>query len=455
MKLCTIHASGVFSLFSALAFATRNYNVDKIVFFDRKNTFSSRSDFLKRCEPVLRFFDITEIALIYVTRNDQVEYNFSDIYTLEGSRILFAESLQSPDNQKLIRLISPKELHFYAEGAMSYGPIRGGLPSDLTRVMKGVHYVDYGNGLPPISIEQFGAKDYGLSSHEFRVILESFFTLLDENYRDLTQVDGFLASIPPNSVALVHQNLSAIAGFESESERAIFRSIQSQIMASWSGPLVVFMHPKGERDVTDIFDADPQGQPKPLFVSPVFPFAEYYISRMKAELTAGIFSTSLLNLHCLNLPVLTMETHYIGRTIKSAFDSNLYALHYIQLVLGAYEHEGSMYPSMKIYSLRQRLAENTFVRCSVKNEKLWRLPYYIGDTAVLERNIIQAKVDMEALKPYHKMPAFRRLSKGRKQMLADHGLSANAAKRKALRRWGTDAYHLVKRTLGLLQKGRQ
>ena len=452
MRLCTIHASGVFSLFSALAFARRNHDVDRIVFFDRKNTFFSKSDFLKRCEPVLRFFDVSDEQVTYVTSNKQAVFNHSEIYTLQGSRILFAESLQSPENQKLISLISPNEVHFYAEGAMSYGPIRDGLPNSITRILKGVHYVDYGNGLPPISIEQFGVKDFKLSKAEFRSVLEEFFSFLDEGYRNLTEIDAFLASVPSNSIALIHQNLSAIAGFEPKSESAIFRSIQNQIMESWSGGLVVFMHPKSERDVKDIFETDPNGSPKPVFVLPVFPFAEYYISRMKAELTVGIFSTSLLNLHCLDSPVLTMETHYIGRTIKSAFDSNLYALHYIQLILGAYEHEGSMYPSMNIHSLREKLTENVLVRCSIKNDKLWRLPYYIGDAAVLERNIIQAKVDMETLKAYHKMLAFRRLSTGRKEMLANHGLPFREVKKKILKKWGGDAYALVQKKLGLLTK---
>lgn len=452
MKLCTIHASGVFSLFSALAFAKRNHEVSRVVFFDRKNTFASRRDFIKRCEPIFVFFDISEEIVTYVTSNQQAASNYSDIYTLEGSRVLFAESLQSPDNQKLIGQISPKEVHFYAEGAMSYGPVRDGLPSSITRILKGIHYVDYGSGLPPISIEQFGVKAYQLSNLEFQNILESFFNLLDAKYREITEIDEFLARVPSNSIALVHQNLSAIAGFEPKSESAIFRSIQKQIMEAWSGGVVIFMHPKGEREVADIFEINPPGRENPLFVLPVFPFAEYYISRMKAELTVGIFSTSLLNIHCLNLPVLTMETHYIGRMIKSAFDSNLYALHYIQLILGAYEHEGSMYPSVNVHSLRQKLTENVLVRCSVKSQKLWRLPYYIGDTEVLKQNLIQAKVDMEALRPYHKMPAFRRLSAGRKAMLANHGLSTQALKRKAFKKWGGDAYALVKKKLGLLKK---
>ena len=444
MTPCTIHASGVFSLFSAAAFAQREHTIERVVFFDRKSTFKSRPDFLARCAPILRFFDIPDHALTYVTTNEQAASNYSDIYEHDASRVLFAESLQSPENQKLIELIAPRDLHFYAEGAMSYGPIRNGLPANIRAIMKGVHYVDYGNGLAPIAVRQFGVNDYGMSNEDFAALLEQFFFLLDREYRDTTQIDAFLGSVPSNSIVLVHQNLSAIAGFEPKTEGDIFKSIQKQIQTAWSGGFVVFMHPKGVRSVEDIFDVNPD-EGMPVFVLPDFPFAEYYISRMNAVLTIGIFSTSLLNIHSMNLPVMTMETHFIGSKIKAAFDSNLYALHFVQLVLGSYEHERKMYPSLDIKRLQQHLLDNNFARCSVKTQKLWELPYLIGDTNVLRQNLAQAKADMNSLQAFTTMPAFRRLSQGRKEMLALHGLPAATIRKKALELRAMQIYNFIKK----------
>lgn len=418
---CTIHASGVFSLFSAIAFAQRTHKIEKVVYFDRNQTFNSKQDFLDRCEPIFRFFSIQSCSTTYAYNSKQAADNYSDIYSHRGSRVLFAESLQSADNQKLISLIAPREIHFYAEGAMSYGPIRGGLPHDISERLKGVHYVDYGHDLSPIAIEQFGVTDRRMSNADFADLLESFFRMLDQSYGKETEINEFLSKVPANSIALVHQNLSAIAGFESKSEATVFRSIQNQIQTAWSGGLVIFMHPKGVRAVPEIFEIEPAKRTV-IFALPKFPFVEYYISRMHAELTVGIFSTSLLNLHCMNLPVMTVQTESVGNLIKSKFDSNLYALHYVQLILGSYEHENKIYPSMDISKLRQHLSENNFTRCSIMSQKLWRLPYYISDSTVLRNCFVQAKVDMSTLKEFHKMPAFRRLAERCEQMLTQDSL---------------------------------
>jgi len=419
MKLCTIHASGVFSLFSAMAFAQRRHKIRRVVFFDRKNTFKSRSDFLDRAGPVLKFFAIGSDLVTYVTDNAQAAANFAEIYNVEDSRILFAESLQSKENQALVKLICPKQIHFYAEGAMSYGPIRDGLPTEVSSIIHSVHYVDYG-GLPPIALDQFRSmKDAKMPAAEFGSILKSFFDLLDADYRHLTEIDDFLARVPQNSIAIVHQNLSAIAGFEEKDEGSIFKSIHRQVNESWNGDIVIFMHPKGVKAVKEIFNIyrlSGNGQPA-IFVEPRFPFVEYYVHKLAPRLTVGIFSTTLLNLFALAIPVLTMETHFIGGKIKSAFDSNLYALHFVQLVLGSYEHDKRVYPNMDIDRLKSQLVDNNTTRCGVKNLKLWKLPYYVGDHELLRKNFRQTQEDYKSLTSFTKMPAFRRMSPARAEML--------------------------------------
>ncbi len=334
---------------------------------------------------------------------------------------------------------------------MSYGPIRSGLPKDIASLVRGVHYVDYGSGLAPLAIEQFNTSDMGMSAQDFSAHMENFFALLDTKYRDLTQIDDFLAHTPEHPVSLIHQNLSAIAGFEPKTETGIFQSIYKQIESSWDGGVVVFMHPKGVRDVSQIFIVDSQNK-NTVYVSPPFPFVEYYVTRAGSPLTIGIFSTSLLNIYALEFPVITTETHFIGNKIKSAFDSNLYALHYVQLVLGSYEHERKLYPSMNVAGLTRKLAENRFARCSVKNSKLWRLPYLLGDESILRLNVTQAKADFNSLKAYHKMPAFRRLSAGRREILANHGLPRIEARKRIALRYARIAYKEVKAKLKSLTR---
>lgn len=419
MTLCTVHASGVFSLFSAMAFAQRHHKIRRIVFFDRKKTFKSKSDFMDRAGPVLKFFAITPDFVTYVTDNAQAAANFAEIYNAEDSRILFAESLQSKENQALIKLISPKQIHFYAEGAMSYGPIRDGLPSEISSIIHSVHYVDYG-GLPPIALDQYPSlKAAKMAAAEFGRLLGLFFDLLDADYRHLTEIDDFLDLVPQRSIALIHQNLSAIAGFEEKDEGSIFKSIHRQVNESWDGDIVIFMHPKGIKSVKDVFNIyrlSGTGN-QAIFVEPRFPFVEYYIHKLNPQLTVGIFSTTLLNLFALTIPVVAMETRFIGGKIKSAFDSNLYALHFVQLVLGSYEHDKRVYPNMDIDRLRLQLADDNITRCLIKNLKLWKLPYYVGDHEILRKNFPQVQADYKSLTSFTKMPAFRRMSPARAEML--------------------------------------
>jgi hypothetical protein len=415
---CSVHASGAFSLFSALAFASREHTVTKIIFFDYHNKFKSLPILISKISPILDTFGISTSSVTYVTHEDQVTPNITNIYTVDDTKIIFAESLQSARVQALIRVLNPEQLHFYAEGAMSFGPIRDGLPQEMQRILHSVHYADYA-GLKPLALKQFKVHDAGMPKSEFRAKLLELFTILDERYAELTEIEDFLASVPQNGIVLLHQNLSAIGGFDPKAERAVFTKIQRQLLNAAPGSPVVFMHPKSVKNVPDIFDVDMEGGAgdRCTFVAPPFPVAEYYIHKIQPKLCVGIFSTGLLNVAALGIPVVTAESHPVGHKIKSAFDSNIFALHFTQLALGAYEHDRFIYPSLDFERLLERLKDNDFARCSVKSNRLWELPFYLGDKKELARNIAQVHADLDSLQSHRHMPAFRRLSPGRKDML--------------------------------------
>lgn len=430
---CTIHASGVFSLFSALTFAARGHTIRKVVFFDYRSKFGSLDALVEKIRPILDVFSLDRGLFTYVTHENEVVNNIPDIYEVDDSRIVFAESLQSGRVQSLLRLLGPEQIHFYAEGAMSFGPIRNGLPDDLALLLHSVHYVDYA-GLKPLALKQFKARDKGMSKEEFKSRFLELFNVLDTHYRDLTEIDAFMASAPTDGIVIVHQNLSAIAGFDPKAEREIFTGIQKQVGKSWNGKTVIFMHPKGIRNVPDIFDVSPvNGTGEAcLFVAPPFPMAEYYIHKIQPKLCVGIFSSGLLNVKVLGIPVLTMESHNVGHRIKSAFDSNIYALHLTQLVLGAYEHEGFLYPSVNLDRLTGRLMDNEIARCADKTTRLWELPFFLGDPKELAQNINQTHADYSSLSPYRNMPAFRRLSPYRKEMLARATLTPTEIRKRVI-----------------------
>lgn len=446
---CTVHASGVFSLFAALAFASREHVARTIVFFDYPGKFGSRNALLAKIAPILNVFDIPDAVVTYVTDEDQVTANIADIYSVNDTRILFAESLQSKKVRELISSLSPEQIHFYAEGAMSFGPIREGLPPSLARDLHSVHYVDY-SGLKPLALKQFQAKDAGMSSGEFRELLLKLFDILDANYRVLTEIDQFLASTPSRGLVLVHQNLSSIAGLDLATERRIFSGIQKQIM--WFGNPVIFMHPKSAGNHSDIFDA----QSDCVFVAPPFPMAEYYIHNLRPKLCVGLFSSSLLNLKVLDIPVFTLGAGKVGHTIKSAFDSNVYALHFTQLSLGSTEHEGYLYPSADLDRLIERLKDNDFARCPDMTNRLWELPYYLGDVKALSDNLAQTECDWSALGPFRTMPAFRRLSPFRKEMLINATLTPAEIRKRKRDASIKKAYAGIKKYIySLLAKGKK
>lgn len=444
-RTCTIHASGVFSLFSALAFATRGHTVRKVVFFDYRSKFGSLDLLVEKIQPILDVFSIDRDAMTYVTHENEVVSNIPDIYSVDDSRVVFAESLQSGRVQNLLRLLGPEQIHFYAEGAMSFGPIRNGLPADLSLLLHSVHYVDYA-GLRPLALKQFKASDAGMSKEDFRAMFLRLFDVLDTRYRDLTEIDAFMGSAPKGGVVIVHQNLSAMAGFDAKTEREIFTGIQRQVVKSWPGETMIFMHPKGFRNVPDIFDVDLRnaGGRACVFVAPPFPMAEYYIHKVHPKLCVGIFSSGLLNMKILGIPVLTLESHNVGHRIKSAFDSNIYALHLAQLALGSYEHDGFLYPSVNLDRLTARLLDNEIARCADKTTRLWELPFFLGDTKELASNIHQAHADYSSLSPYRTMPAFRRLSPFRKELLARATLTPAEVRKRALERRAMKAYKRVK-----------
>lgn len=444
---CTVHASGVFSLFSALAFASRGHTIKKIVFFDYRAKFGGLYGLIKKISPVLDAFDLAPSIVTYVTHEDQVTANIAAIYDVRDTRIVFAESLQSKRVQDLLRLLGPEEIHFYAEGAMSFGPVRDGLPGDLSRLLHSVHYVDYA-GLRPIALRQFKANDAGMNRDEFKGALLRLFSILDASYSELTEVEAFNSGVPSNGIVILHQNLSAISGFDPKAERDIFSGIQRQVMAAWQGQPVVFMHPKGIRNVPDIFDVQlrsPTGA-ECIFVAPPFPMAEYYIHKISPKICIGIFSSGLLNLKVLGIPVVTIDTSVVGHKIKSAFDSNLYALHFAQMVLGSTEHERCIYPSVDFDRLIERLNENDRMRCPLKTVRLWELPYYIGDEHALASNLQQVKADWIALDAYRGLPAFRRLSPHRKEMLATATLSEAKLRKRKLEKRAVRFYSRMKKT---------
>ena len=413
-RKCTIHASGVFSLFSALSFAARTHEPDRIVFFDFNHIFGGKSGFLNVVSPVLDFFSVSHENVTYLTNiNDAIE-RCSSIYTPDGSRVVFAESLQSKDNQQLIRKIGPQELHFYAEGAMSYGPIRDGLPDDITRILKAVHYVAH-SPLEPIACEQFHITPSPISQSDWRNTLERFFDLLDRDFRDLTEIDAFLASAPTNPVCVVHQNLSAISKFPRMMEGRVFKDIVSRSLESLDLPVLVFLHPKIRYSYKDIFSTK---DPRVVFAAPSFPFSEYYISRINAAAVVGVFSTALLNLHDLGLPVTTLHTETVGNNIPHPEDSNIYALHYCQIVLRSFYSRQDLAPGRTPNELASLIRFRHDVRCEEIDKRLWHLPYALHNSKIFARNKIQYAEDYASLGGLVETPAFRRVPKERISFLS-------------------------------------
>ncbi len=416
LKKCTIHASGMFSLFSAIVFAERNFRVNKIVYFDHGKKFRNVEDFLSQIAPIITFFNLKRENFIYLRSVEEAILNKYDIYQIEDLDVVFAESLQSRQNQKLILDLDPKELHFYAEGAMSYGPIRGGLPNELKEMLQAVHFVAY-NDLAPIVMLQYSCTSKAVTEIEFRQILEHFFKHLDEKYVDLTQINTFLNLVGSGGTAILHQNLSSISGFDVEDEKSIFCNLIENASLSLNNKLIIFMHPKSKLKKEEISENIEAPSDKIVYVFPSFPFSEYYIYKMGAKLCVGVFSTSLINANLLGIDVLTSGSFEVGNKITSAFDSNIYAIHYTQLCLGSFEHEGWLFPGVNLYDLQQRLRDNQRSRCEVKNEKLWKLPYYLGDRKLLLNNVRQVKEDLFSLETFQRMPAFRRLSAGRREII--------------------------------------
>ena len=455
MPTCTVHASGVFSLFSALAFATREHEVRRIVFFDYHGKFWSLAELIGKIAPILEVFSVPSSAVVYVTHEDQAANNIAAIYNVADTRIIFAESLQNKRVQDLLRILGPEQIHFYAEGAMSFGPIRVGLPTDIARELHSVHYVDY-SGLRPIALKQYPARDAGMSAENFKALFLRLFDLLDSDYRDMTEIDHFMQACPTGGIVLLHQNLSEIAGFDPKAEREIFTGIQKQLL--WFGSPVVFMHPKSARNVPDIFDVNLRSRNGDacIFVAPPFPMAEYYVHKLSPKLCVGVFSSGLLNLKVLGIPTITVSTNEVGRKIKTAFDSNIYALHLVQLSTGSDEHASCLYPSLDFERLAERLNENDFLRCADQTARLWELPYYLGDEKELSVNLAKTHADWSSLDHFRHLPAFRRLSPYRKEMLMNVTMTPAQVRKRKLYRLAKQAYSKAKKfSSSLLPAGKK
>lgn len=195
---------------------------------------------------------------------------------------LIVESIQVAPALSLARVFADAPIDVYADGLMSYGPTRSGLPLQVGSRLRRLHHLDLVPGLAPLLLSEFQVTTNVIDTDVFRRTMAR------------SGADAVLPEIDGPAALLIGQYLSPL-DIMTEQEEEQLHADMVRLAAKHGHRKIIFKpHPGAPRALVDGLEevAAETGAELIVFAEPVL--AETLFERMELSAVIGCFSTALM-----------------------------------------------------------------------------------------------------------------------------------------------------------------
>lgn len=241
---------------------------------------------------------------------------------------LWIESIQGTASHSLARLFDTARIRVYADGLMTYGPTRIGIPAVIGDRIDAVVHLDLVPGHRPFVLREFAPEYESFPVRDFLPVLRSVGRI------DVSDHDG------PFSI-VVGQYLADLELLTPEQDAELLeRMIRSALDAEPDVPVLVRAHPRSSgRAVERVVDRF-AGEGHDVRVLPSGGLAESLFESLDVRLVVSCFSTALFTARSMGIRTIAVGTRAVLRRLRPYPNSNRMAVVLADLLNEAVPLEG-------------------------------------------------------------------------------------------------------------------
>ncbi len=241
---------------------------------------------------------------------------------------LWVESIHGTASASLVRVLRRARIHVYADGMMTYGPTRIGLPSTVGDRIDAVVHLDLVPGRTPFVLREFAP--------EYRPFpLDGFLRVLETVARvEPPEVDG------PVSI-VVGQYLADLELLTPEQDAVLLRRMIEVAAAELPGrPVLVRAHPKAAGHHVAAVVADAVAEGKDVRLLPSRGLVETLFTSLDVGLVVSCFSTALFTARASGIRTVSVGARSVLKPLRPYQNSNRMAIVLADLLHAAVPLEG-------------------------------------------------------------------------------------------------------------------
>lgn len=247
---------------------------------------------------------------------------------------LVVESIQADPALALCQIFPDAAIDVYADGLMSYGPTRVGLPSTVATRIERLLHLDLVPGLRPVLLTEWGVPSVVISTERFR-----------ETIASITPTTARVEAAGGSVAVLLGQYLSAASIVTEEEEHEVHLTMVRGAIDAGFADLVFKPHPTApslwpsrlveaaaERGATLTVHREPE-------------LVETWFARGDVGLVVGCFSTAMLTAQtCFGLPVARVATGLLLERLRPYENSNRIPVTLVDVLIPSLERMSSSGP---------------------------------------------------------------------------------------------------------------
>ena len=246
----------------------------------------------------------------------------------EEDHRLWVESIHGTASSSLARLFERARIAVYADGLMTYGPTRIGIPDLVGDRIDEVVHLDLVPGIRPYVLREFDPEYRSFPLDGFLRVLESVGRV------DAPAIDGLVAVV-------VGQYLADLGLLTAEEDAALLARMIRVAVAELPGrPVLVRAHPKAAGHATAAVVAGLVAEGHDVRLLPTTGLVETLFTALDVGLVVSCFSTALFTARAMGRRTIAVGAGSVLRRLRPYQNSNRMAIVLADLLNDAVPLEG-------------------------------------------------------------------------------------------------------------------
>ena len=227
---------------------------------------------------------------------------------------LWVESIHGTASASLARLFDRARIRVYADGLMTYGPTRSGVPDLVGDRVEAVVHLDLVPGLRPFVLREFRPEYVAFPIEDLLGVLSAVGRV------EAPPVDGPVAVV-------VGQYLADLGLLTPEEDAALLgRMIAVALEQLPDRPVLVRAHPKAAAHTTAAVVASFTAQGRDVRLLPTRGLVETLFDELDVAVVVSCFSTALFTARAMGVRTVSVGAHAVLRRLRPYQNSNRMAI---------------------------------------------------------------------------------------------------------------------------------